>query len=866
MATCHSMSTEASESPCLISGIPEYKVVFGTDGDTAEILTDVLTSTDNKGNVFCLIHNCYSYNITTDEVILILYLPTKRPGGSDKCLPVIQFKSDASTAMGFLFHGKSIPIKYIQSNIDLKAIKRFFKPILNVLTCTNNKTDKPHVDLRSTIYWFRAKFVVTMRKMFKITTSPFWMISTFGSIETQFILVSSCYFFHNHECTIDTLSHLARLFEKNKGRPLTSVNSFSDLSGMFGTSKWVTSVPEFSKYVTKKLIRDDLESQAIESTVNTFRGQLMLSNTDLIHYIYLSFFQCLNRDKFLLYSQQTDPLNIDSAPEDSILTKFIDDNFKDRMKTYYTKNTYLNTHIAISYIDLPQLEGYSKEVFIANTHSKNYIQFWFGQSKDLQTLLSNIDHEFPSLKISPDLQGLLDLAAIGPDHAAESAKTKLFPTVYKNPVFRCQYLNKTFFTTVNQDNLTAKWEKNIFFPQGVQWSLMTDKQLTSSICYNEVMFSLHTIKDQMDVSRHEYFNSRLPIFNLILDFDLPLKKTGLSLDHIYSICLCIREDVIDVLKLLGTIEEDSHPVYFYKSACPSLEWEIEGAEKPFCNCFEKLGLRVISPFPPGVAVVGSKPMVALAKILNRMVKMNKNIFSICPNILDIDGPFDSGIYYKGRCIRLPHTYKVNESCGLERLLKIIVCHPNVSDKSIYVKDAINLSNLLYHSKSSFWERGIKNENHLLKTIYDITDISENFLMNETQQQLPKSYEEVDNRIETMTGTDLLNWVTEIAWPKIFHNIRVYLPDNKSTQFHYIKFAQTSHNIVQLKPQRGHSFQCLSFNHRSKTQGVRIFIVLYTNKEDQVTSTLMSQCFANKCNNNKPRAHFSIAIPLKREEF
>ncbi|BBB06508.1 helicase-primase primase subunit [Rhinolophus gammaherpesvirus 1] len=870
------MSTEASEIPSQGAEISHYKVVFGTDGDTAEILTDILTNTDNKSSVFCLIHNCYSYNINRGDVLITLYMPTKRPGGAEKCLPVMQFKSDASTATGFLFHGKPVSVKYIQSNLDLRAVKKFFRPILSVLNCTNNQSDRPHVDLRSTIYWFRAKFVVAMRKMFKITTSPFWMISAFGSFEIPFILVSSCYFFESHDCTIDTLSHLARLFESHRGKSLTSINTFSDLSGMFGTSAWLNLVPKFSDYVSKKLARDDLESQAIDIAVNTFRGQLMLSNPDLIHYIYLSFFQCLNRENFLLYSRQTDPEHIDSIQPDPILTRSIDDSFKNKMKTYYTKHTYLATHISVSLLNLPALEGYSHEVVspLPSIVGRDPLQFWFRQSRELQKFLTELQEEFPCLRISSDLQGLLDLASLDPEQQDnDSIKGKLFSDPpLRTPVFRCQYLNKTFFCVVNRDNLTTKWADSVVRPYVTDWSKLTDKQITSSICYKEAMFSMHQIREQMEVSRHEYFNPRLPVFNLVLDFDLPLNKAGLSLDYIYSICLSIREDVISALKLLDkNVDQAQHPVYFFKSACPPLEWIADGEPRPFCNCFEKLGMRVISPMPPGVAIIGGKPLVSLTKILNRLIKMNKDVFAICPNILEIDGPFDSGIYHKGRCVRLPHTYKVNETGGLERLLKLIVCHPHVADKAEYVSGATALSNLLYHSKSSFWENGLKlptekNSRLLFRAIYDITDVSENFLQHQAQLHLPKSYEEVDNRIETMTGIDLLNWITEVAWPKIFHNIKVYLPDDKATQFHFVKFTQTSHNIIQLKPQRGNSFQCLTLNHRSKTQNVRIFIVLYTNKEDQVTSTLMSQCFANKCNNNKPRAHFSIAIPLKREEL
>ncbi|UTM05071.1 helicase-primase primase subunit [Equid gammaherpesvirus 2] len=884
MATGRSTSTEASEKTCQQRDpLPEYRALCGTDGDAAEILTDVLTNTDSDGVVFCLAHNCYSYNIGGGEALLTLCLPAKRPWGAEKCLPVIQFRCDASRAQEFLFQGRPIPVRYIQTNLNHRAVKKFFKPILSVLTCSDKKGgggEGAHADLKSTIFWFRAKFVAAVRKTFKITASPFWMISTFGCTEAQFVLVSSCYFFERHECTIDTLSHLSRLFDGSRGRQLTTVNTFSDLAGMFGTSAWLGRVPEFSAYVGKKLARDDLESAAVDEAVNAFRGQLMLSNADLIHYIYLSFFQCLNKEKFLEYSLRTNPHNIDGVPpEEPIITGFIDEGFKSKMATYYTKSSYLKNHVRVGSLYLDGVEGYSPEAVEAGPPAAaggggGAARYWAGQSRDVQGLLSDILADHPASRLSPDLHGLLDLAALGDSSGvAGSVKDSLFPEPLRCPVYRCQYLNKTFFAVVTRDNLARAWKRAVQLPTQVTgWEGMEDARLTACVHYAELAFSLGHLREQLSVSRHEYFNPRLPVFNLVLDFDLPLKKPGLSLERVYSICRSVRSDVLSVLGVLGEVDEAAHPVYFFKSACPRPEWDEPYAGRPFCTCDAKLGLRIITPLPRGVAIVGGAPLVALAKILNRMIKMNReDLLEICPGLPDADGPLDTGIYHRGRCVRLPHTYKVNEACGLERLLRLFVCHPGSPDKAAYIRDAMTLRNLLHHSKSAYWEgnarEGVSEEApQKTKVVYSVTDVSENFLVCQTQQQLPRSYERPDSRIETMTGRDLVTWVTEVAWPKVFHNIKAYIPDDKTTQFHFVKFIHTSHNIIQVKPQRGNNFVCISSNHRNKTQSVRIFIVLYTNKEDEVTITLMSQCFAHKCNSNKPRAHFSIPLQLRGRDF
>ncbi|AJG42982.1 DNA helicase-primase complex component [Harp seal herpesvirus] len=849
------MTTDANSMPCG-TDTPSFMAIFATDGDSAEIITDILTNTDNAGNFYCVLHNCYSYNITEPEILLTLALPAKRPGGGKKCLPVLQIKLPWPKALSFLLHGKPLPASVVQSSLNYKTTRRYFKPILDVLMCNHKAPERQQEDIKSKIYWFRAKFVITLRKLFRITPSPFWMIATFGTFEAPFVLVSSLYFFENHSCTVETLHHLSLIFQKKKGHSLASITTFSELGCMFGNSEFLSAVPQFFSYTTRKLQRDDFESQAIDLTVNSFRGELMMSNQDLIHYIYLSFFQCLGKTNFLDYSLQTDYTHFGDLNNNPILAGFIDDSFKQQMSTYYNKTTYLKNHISVDFTHIPGVRGYS--CYNQCSHACSGFQFWSGQSKDVQNLMRSVNAESPNLMLQEELQGLLDFAATAPDDARHCTKSDIFPTVHTNPVFRCQFLNKNYFVIVNEDILTQVWKNTVLLPQTPNWATtLTDMQITERIFYKETFFSLNNIKDQLQISRHEYFNVRLPVFNLVLDFDLPLGVKGLTLHQIYEVCLAIRDDVIQILQLLGDINPQTHQVYFFKSSCPPLEWDLD--EKMFCNCSEKLGLRIVTNLPRGVAIVGSEPLITLVKILNRMVKMNPLFLNLCPTLLDSDGPFDSGIYHKGRCVRIPHTYKVNIGGGLERLLKIIVCHPHVTDKSEYINGCMQIQNLLHHSNPS-------RPAEATKVIFNVTDISEHFLLQKTKESLPRSVTNISCEIQKSTGMEFLDWVTHIVWPKIFHNIKAYLPDDKAFQFHYVKFIVTGHNIIQVKPQRQANFVCISHNHKAKSQNVRIFIVLYTHQVYNVTATLMSQCFANKCNNNKPKAHFSLCISLHKENL
>lgn len=825
----------------------EFSVLFATDGDTAEIITDILAGIRSEAQIYSVIHNCYQPSKIVQETIkLVLCLPARRPGGVQKCLPILHIRLPTSEALAFLLYGRPLTANNLLTNICLNSAKETFQPLLKVIGSGNKASNKltGSTSFKAQIHWLRAKFVTSFRKLYKIAPSPHWLITTFGQFEVPFVLVSCFYFFQDHECTVETIYHLARLYKVAKGQSLAAVNSFRELGSIFGTSEWVGEVPEFARYVAAKLARDDMESIQVDQTINEFRGRLMLSNQDMIHYIYLSFFQCYNRSNFLTYTTQTGPDALDQTPPDPILTQFIDDKFKQQMATYYNKKTYLDTHIQVKYENIVGINGYSPIL------TGPVARVWHGQAKEVQALVGGLNQAVPEWGFTEDLQGLLDASALEECDILPSFAT----SGHKTPVYRCEFLHKNFFLIPLEDGLEAFWQKHITLPSHTDWDIISDKNLTEHIGYHEHFFSMHSLREQIMVSRHEYFNPRLPVFNWVLDLDLPLEPAARSFEDIYSLCLLLRGEILDILSLLGPVSPD-HPVYFFKSACPTLEWELmESYASTFCHCSTKLGLRIITRFPGYACVVGSDTMVSLTQILNRVVKMNQDIIKKYPLLNKTTDPFDTGIYHRGRCIRLPHTYKVGPAGELHRLLKIIVCHPPNTQKEQYIRGAFCLSNLLHHAAPP-------NPPLKITTFYTILDTNANFLAIRAKEQLPQSYANIVNRIETMTSLSITDWVEERVWPSLLQNIKLYIPDDKTSQFNHVYFSYSGGNIVQLKAQKGHNFKCLNFNHKSKSLSVRLFLILYANQATKVVITLMSQCFANKCQNNVPIAHLSTQIDI-----
>lgn len=827
------------------------RVIFCTSGDSAETIADVLTGAPTSASFFSVFHDLFYSQILAPRVTLKLCLPARRPGNGTRCSPVLVLRTDASVASGFL-GGRPLEASDIKYMLLSDQTAGLFKPLLEIIGGARAPPNQDACTFQSQVAWLRTKFVTALRKLYKMTPSPYWMLSAFGAQEAQFVLTSSFYFFeHTVVCTTETVSHLSRLFSPQQGQTLVSVTSHEELGQLYGTSPFRRRVPAFVAYVKEKLARDSLETEAIDRTIDQIRGKLMLSNQDLVHFIYISFYQCLNKRAFLRYSRQTSSSSaIRELGEDPQLCGALHGEFRDHVQSYYHKKTYLSTYIDIRYVGGVLPDGYFGGSLVGER-----CVYWCGQSKDTASLLATISQQVPHLRLQNEFAGMLDVAALrGSDDG--QFKEGLFSHSQALPLYRCEFLGKQFFTMLQEDGLERYWEQSVIFPGDQDWDMLSDKDLTYRIFYHDLSLSLPTLKEQLLVSRHEYFNPRLPVYRWVLDFDLPVcRDIDRTFEEVHSLCCSLREAILDIIQLLGPVDPRTHPVYFFKSACPPDEWRGEDvASTSFCRCHDKLGMRIIVPFPEGVCVVGSEPMVALTGILNRTIKLDPELVHRFPSIQKKGGPFDCGIYGRGRSVRLPHCYKVGLVGELCRLLKILVCHPAPNGKAQYVRRAFTLRELLHHSPGH-------SAGHVGRIIYSIMDRNENFLENKTISYLPAKIPHIFQRIETLSGRSIEDWLHSAVWDKAYDTICKFFPDEKAQQFSHVAFTQQGENIIQLRPRQGRHFLCINHNHKNKSKTVRVFLTLHSIRVSEVTVTLMSQCFASKCNNNVPTAHFSFVVPV-----
>lgn len=764
----------------------------------------------------------------------------RRNNGQRKLIQVFKICLPKDIGIGFLFQGKHLSIDCIRSYIDTSSLCANMLSILDILS-VNDTRNIGNSTFTERVRWHLPKFSLFLRKLYRTAASPHWFLSTFGQDDVTFTLVAATYCFYNHLCTIETLQHLVSIFHVGHTQILTDITTLHDLGQVYSTCTSLPDVPTFSHYVQKKLNVDTCENVHIDNTINNIRGNLLLSNKDIVQFIYLAFHECFNRTTFEYFTTKTSPSEIHnySSP---ILYQSLHSEFTTKMTSYYTRDNYITTHINSSIINIPRetINGYS--------FSTPMLKLWIGQASDLQHLMDNLREDFPFSGITSGLKELLHVAALSDE--THNAKEAIFENNPICPVYRCEFNNKTYFAMISSDNIETFWSNEIVLPPEDLWDRLSDEDLTKAIAYTFSLTPKKTVIEQLLLSRHEYINPHLPIYNIIFDFDLPLTKQGICFSDIHMLCCHIRQDILCILSvLLGFDLSADYPVYFFKSECDTTE--PSETTVTYCTCSKKLGLRIICPLPEGYIIVGNGPLIALARILNRTIRLNRELVTLFPGLKGNDRVFDTGIYSPGRCVRIPHTCKISENGCFFRLLKLFVCHPG--NKRDYLKGAFNLRNLLYHGD-------LTNPHECLSAILDICDTNEDFLTSKTNQHLPHKVLTFQD-LERQLTTPILTWAENTIWPLFCDQLLKYLPIKHSHEFENVSMSLSTSNIIHVKPRRGSGFSCLTHQHRNRSQSVRLFITIGRVSTRTLSATLMSQCFANKCNNNKPVTHCSVHISI-----
>lgn len=834
------------------------KALVATNTDTAEAVLDAILSRPEEGfRLFCLCHNAPPlHRVAGSLVELQLHLPKKRLTSRSRCARVLTLRLPGEEAAPFLRGVAPLTADRLAAHLDRAGALRSLAPLVELLTLSAKK--QPQGDARGRVAWLRPKIVGCLRRIYRVNVSARWFLSTFGSHEAQFVLVSAAYYFWGIPCTIETLTHLTELFTSEAGQSLAAVTSLAELGEVFGSSAWAERTEAFARFAREKLRRDSREIRAVARTIDAYRGRLPLASADLVRYVYLAHAQCFNEATFKRYSRITSVGEIGRLPVGGVvLPSLLDRGFAEHMRTYFTRETYLSEHVRVQKLDI-RTEPPSPYSWDPDPED-GLARAWAGLSADVARELAELAswHAGEGPAYPPSLRGFLCLAGQATGHGQWNPKEQFLPDAalrsgQRLPVFLCHFADRRYFVMAAADPFSARLAEVVSVPADCR---LPDTRLTRAISYTPSYFSQNSLGEQLFVSRHEYFNPRLPVCNLVLDLDLKTRGAPWTLEEIYDLCLTVRRELLRLMRRLGPVSR-SHPVYFFKSACPPPDSENMEDVLPFCICTGKLGFRVITPLPKGHAIVGTSAVQGFVCVLQKLMGLTACLRRLRHKIKDIGAPlFDSGVYHAGRCIRLPHTYKVDRGGALGRQLRLFVCHPEEEDKRSYVENALNIQNLLHHSLHVGWPAP--------KTFcYHVSDDGRDYLIRRTRETLPPTVENACAAIEGQLGLDLVAWVSSCVWPSVMSTLATAVPEDKFPQFLHVTFEQTGPNLVQVCHGRGRNFACLRHNHRTSSKNVRVFLVLYYTPQ-AITVTFMSQCFAGRCGANQPTAHFSISVPTHR---
>nr|Q18LF7.1 RecName: Full=DNA primase [Elephantid herpesvirus 1 (isolate Kiba)]ABG36562.1 helicase/primase complex [Elephantid betaherpesvirus 1] len=560
------------------------------------------------------------------------------------------------------------------------------------------------------------------------------------------------------------------------------------------------------------------------------------------------------------------------------------------MELYFTPTSYLNIYVKVHKHESksPLFEGYS-----IDTCSEKGTVF-SGTSTSMADRLRKGNKMFEGLFEETDSEGVSSVLniiasnrhAILPrceddDSCGKSTsgmpnrickREIVFPGLTRPaPMYRTDGFNNMqicrYFSVVSKEN----WFSNSNLTDVLNMvpdEYVSDERLTESVWVPDVKVSSPRLSEQLYRSRHEMFNDRLPVYNFVGDVDL--KVTGpVSKDWMFSFCRTLRRIILETFEhLFEKIDHGEHPVYFFKSGC-------EPENGSFCACSEKIGLRVITPFPRNTCILGGKTMKHLCEIINHILFLDKEMFSLV-NVTVVDkNCFDYGIYSHGKSVRLPMMSKVDENLGFlqNRLLPLFIVpdsYRHGGRHKVFVRDQLNISNWLHHNASGTAYDPCKTISYVL-SIDDVgraQDVS--FIDHKLNKLLKKEYVHIDTIIELFKSkydiSETRYFIEKIVWPQFLRTIKTNYHSAAGNQFNNVCFDDTSWPCVQLfKIHQGtrRNFSCIQHDHRDGRENVQFFLDFRPESATTIWTTLWSRCFSRKCKSNAKNVHVSHKLTIQQ---
>ncbi|AFK83907.1 B70 [miniopterid betaherpesvirus 1] len=718
-------------------------VVFATEYDAANIVIGILTRSPTEHHVYpLLIKYRPSRNIE-------FCLQTQKCNNSKRISTIFICDDTRLQLSQRLSETGSIPSSALSESLDEERTKSIYQHLLRPVTQPG--INREITEFHHLAFFNKNAIIRYLNTTFLAPTSPSWFMSTFGSTEGMLLLSMSYYLLEEQYSTIQTTRDYVRCFCHNTGRPILAYVSMSEFSTVLQTSLFRLQMSRFATYAKSRNARDRAELEYVDNRIDTFRQRALLPDAACVHYIYLAYRTALCRDRILRYCDTVayDPTRGDDQCTDEPfqLGRLLSNDLISIMEKYFSSVAFFREYVEYEFVSSAEVGRCAGYRYDAQAESP--VGF-FGSAASLTNALRRLNDVTDGMfsPVDPSVSGALVVCAsdrrppvvehnstgaevsVGVKndtrerpapatrreyllHAREMNQISGPPNGGPFPMFRLELADGKHLFCILRGEC---WHKAMMLDNALRYvpeGYVSDEAVTDALWLGEDRTTTQNYVTQLYRTRHEIFNERLPVHNFIGDLDLRLRDgvPSPSRESFFNICRGIRRVILALwTTIFKDIDPDTHPVYFFKTACSvsatyandpdGFPSDLDITPAKFCNCTDKLGLRVISPFPRGTAAFGGTVMRTLAKILNHAMCLDEELVRILDTIAHPGDCFDTGIYNACRSIRMPLMYKVDREAGrlmYGRLLPIFIVPPGYRrEAKTFVAQQLDIRNLMHH--------------------------------------------------------------------------------------------------------------------------------------------------------------------------
>lgn len=765
-------------------------VLFATEYDTANTVAGVLTDSSNGAHVYPLLvrHRPSPY--------VEFCLQTQKCRDSVRVAPVFVCEDARLGLSRYITAYEPIPVRALSASLREDRTRELYAPLFarESRRAANEAGGRGcHIaaggDLRTLALFHKNAVIRHLNLTFLTPTSPSWFMGVFGATEGMALLSMSYYLFERQYSTVQTTRDYVRCFCAHTGRPVVAYSTMHDFMRVLLSSPFRAKVAAFAAFAKRRNERDRRELEAVDAEIDRFRRKSRLVSAACVHYVYLAYRTALSKARLLRYcdaaAYDPDEADEDQCRKDPLcLSTHLSESLISVMETYFSPEKFFREYVEYDLLELsaggdggdgedgkdgPRLAGYRFA-----TDAEDTVGF-FGPVASLTRTLRrlNANTEGVFCPVEPTVAGALRVCASDRyaetaareeegeegegrtegkrrrpryerltrrDHLLGAGRTPP-PPRGPYPMFRVELSEgRHIFCIVCRE----AWAASLFGAadplRHVPGAYVSDEAVTDAFWLQEPhRCATQDYRLQLYHTRHEIFNEALPVYNFVGDLDLKLKegRPPLTQRLFFDACRGLRRVILALWKNLfrDAVDERTHPVYFFKSACPldvatpaasssssppfpyAAGAGYEGVsffehgvpEAHFCGCTQKLGLRVVAPFPAGTAALGGDTMRTLTRILNHAVCLDRELVDLLDAVSHPEDCFDAGIYRTGRSVRLPYMYKVDRDSGRlmhGRLNPVFVVPAGLRDDPRgFVAMQMELGNLLHHHPGRLAPRG-----------------------------------------------------------------------------------------------------------------------------------------------------------------